>query len=55
MKEIITLCSTCYRDFRDNSTRRITRTKKQTKETCTYCNCRMGYDYRVMGKRGRKE
>jgi len=53
MKEIITLCSVCYRDFRDNSKCRITRTKKKTLDTCTYCNTRMGYDYRITGKRGK--
>ena len=49
-KEIITLCSVCYADFRDNSNYKIRRVKRKIQETCTYCSFRIGYDYELTKK-----
>lgn len=51
---VLTLCGTCLRQFilsPEHIVRRIDRT--QTKEPCTYCQVRDGYDYRVTRKKKR--
>jgi len=53
-KEVMTLCAVCHSQFRDNSSRRIYRTKKKTRDTCMFCNTRMGFDYVIKDKRGER-
>lgn len=51
---VLTLCGTCLRQFTlspEHIVRRIDRA--QTKELCTYCHVRGGYDYRITHKKKR--
>lgn len=44
------LCSTCAENFRSTGAYSLQRvnTKQAEKDTCTYCNQRMGFDYEVI-------
>ena len=46
---IMTLCQTCVQSFRDSSDYALRQTNldQDTKEPCTLCNIRTGYDYEV--------
>jgi RNase P subunit RPR2 len=50
MKEVVTFCNVCYKEFKRNSIRRIRRTKKTTRSACTDCDFRMGYEYEITEK-----
>lgn len=55
-KNILCLCGTCVRNYRDTDVyivRRIDPHATQ-KDTCTYCGQRRGYDYEVIPKQNTK-
>jgi len=53
-ENIITLCGVCRKDFKNGSTNKLRRTKSEKRDSCTYCNFRMGYDYEIVEKKGGK-
>ena len=52
--DIITLCSVCLKDFKNTNISKIRRTKNKTRDSCTYCGFRMGFDYEIEPKKGGK-
>ena len=50
---LITLCGSCVAQFYSVSGYRLQRADRDqvTKEECTYCGCRRGYDYLLYSKR----
>lgn len=51
IKEEITLCNVCYRAFCDGTSHKMQRTKSEIRETCDYCNYRLGWEFEITEKK----
>jgi hypothetical protein len=47
---ILTLCHKCYRDFGYIPNRVLMLVKRDTVDTCCYCNMKNGWDYLIIEK-----
>ena len=51
---LLTLCPVCLSQFINSHEHIVKRvSRRQTKETCMYCNVRGGYDYRIIHRKKR--
>lgn len=56
-QEILCLCPACRQNFSDCGAYSIRRVSEwqETKDACTYCGTRLGYDYYVYPRRSIRE
>ncbi len=50
---LVTLCGTCVSQFCNSGAHIVRRAnpKQAVKDTCCYCGCRLGWDYKIKRRR----